>query len=108
MPNATPVRILARPLKTRVAEMSMLPVRESEIMSGRRVPRSPREPEISARGCARSVLRLCLWTSRRWDMRVDWAMVMSVLSGVGEVVVRDVLIHVRVIVSGILWLNVIF
>ena len=50
-----PVRMLARPEKTRVAGSDMAPALARAIRRGRRVPRSPREPEISERGDVRRV-----------------------------------------------------
>lgn len=48
-PKTTPVRMLAKPVKTRVEGRLMDDCRARAIMSGRRVPRSPRAPDISAR-----------------------------------------------------------
>jgi hypothetical protein len=59
MPNTTPVMILNRPENTRVAGRSIDPCSARAIMSGSSVPRSPRAPDISAAGLARSVRMLC-------------------------------------------------
>lgn len=59
-PKMTPVKILARPVKTRVEGSDMEPCKARAIMSGRRVPRSPRAPEISENGDDLRVSRLCL------------------------------------------------
>lgn len=52
------MRILARPEKTRVEEREMEEERVRAIVRGRRVPRSPKEPEISEKGEERRVVRL--------------------------------------------------
>lgn len=59
-PKAAPVAMLNRPEKTSVLGREMDPWRARAIMRGRRVPRSPRAPEISERGAWRTVRRLCL------------------------------------------------
>jgi hypothetical protein len=59
MPKTTPVMMLKRPVKTSVEARSIEPCIARAIMSGSRVPRSPRAPEISAAGDARSVRTLC-------------------------------------------------
>lgn len=59
MPKTAPVTMLKSPEKTRVDDRSIEPCRARAIMSGSRVPRSPRAPEISATGDSRSVRRLC-------------------------------------------------
>lgn len=58
MPKKTPVRIFQRPEKTRVVEREMELLTANAIISGSRVPRSPRDPEISARGDVCNVLTL--------------------------------------------------
>ncbi len=58
MPNTAPVTTLKRPEKTSVEDRSTEPCRARAIISGSRVPRSPRAPEISATGDSRSVRRL--------------------------------------------------
>jgi hypothetical protein len=62
MPNTAPVRTLHRPVKTRVEDREMEFWRERAIVMGRRVPRSPREPESSARGEERRVEIFWRWT----------------------------------------------
>jgi hypothetical protein len=58
MPNATPEYTFARPVKRSVEGNEMEPVRVRATIRGRRVPRSPREPESSGRGCERRVWTL--------------------------------------------------
>ena len=72
--------MFARPENTRVEEREMLLLRLSAIRMGRRVPRSPREPEISQRGERRRVERLCWWIRRRERAR-DLRWVFSVARG---------------------------
>jgi len=55
MPKIRPVRMLARPVKTRVEGRETDRVRVKASRRGRRVPRSPREPESSASGVLRIV-----------------------------------------------------
>ena len=50
MPKTRPVSMLARPLKTRVLDREMLRVWVRAMRMGRRVPMSPKEPDISVRG----------------------------------------------------------
>ncbi len=59
MPNTAPVTMLKTPENTRVDDRSMEPCSARAIISGSKVPRSPRAPEISAAGDSRSVRRLC-------------------------------------------------
>ncbi len=49
------------PEKTRVVESDIESWRASAIIKGRRVPRSPRDPEISAQGDLRNVDTLFDW-----------------------------------------------
>ena len=81
MPNITPVYMFARPENTRVEGREMELERVRAIRIGRRVPRSPREPEISERGEERMVRRLCWWirmmdlvVERRWVFKpvIGW------------------------------------
>lgn len=65
IPNAIPVNIFHRPENTRVVDSDIELLIAKAIISGRRVPRSPRAPEISVRGDVRKVLTLLRWTSRR-------------------------------------------
>lgn len=65
MPKVTPVIIFVRPENTKVAERDIDFVKVRAMSSGRRVPRSPREPESSARGFERRVLKLCALMRRR-------------------------------------------
>ena len=58
MPNATPVRTFQSPENTKVVESEIELLTARAIMSGRRVPRSPSDPEISDRGEARKVATL--------------------------------------------------
>ena len=51
MPNTMPVRMLAPPVKRRVEGREIDSVRARAVIRGRRVPKSPREPDISAKGC---------------------------------------------------------
>lgn len=64
IPKNTPVSIFHRPEKTRVVERDIELLTANAIISGRRVPRSPREPEISVRGEFRNVLTLLAWRFR--------------------------------------------
>jgi hypothetical protein len=57
--------MFAAPVKRRVEGSEMEFVRTSVVMSGRSVPRSPSEPDSSARGCDFSVSRLCCWVRRK-------------------------------------------
>ena len=50
MPKARPVSMLAKPLKTSVLEREMAPIWVRAMRMGRRVPMSPKEPDISVRG----------------------------------------------------------
>ena len=50
MPKARPVSMFARPLKTRVLEREMARVWVRAMRMGRRVPMSPKEPDISVKG----------------------------------------------------------
>jgi hypothetical protein len=58
IPNTTPVIRFHSPEKTRVVEREIESWIASAIINGRRVPKSPRDPEISARGDLRNVARL--------------------------------------------------
>jgi hypothetical protein len=55
MPKATPVRIFQSPEDTKVVESDIELFTARAIMSGRRVPRSPSDPEISDKGEFRKV-----------------------------------------------------
>lgn len=50
IPNATPVKTFAAPVKSKVDGSDIDPVKTSAVMRGRRVPKSPREPDNSERG----------------------------------------------------------
>lgn len=58
MPNAIPVIIFHRPEKTSVVDSEMELLIAKAIISGRRVPRSPSDPEISDSGERRKVATL--------------------------------------------------
>ena len=58
MPKATPVRMFHRPEKTKVVESEIELLTARAIMSGRSVPRSPNDPEISDNGELRRVATL--------------------------------------------------
>lgn len=62
MPKKSPVKILAMPEKTRVLDKEMVPFMDSAMAMGRKVPRSPSEPDISAMGCD---LRMCRFRAER-------------------------------------------
>lgn len=64
MPNKTPVTIFHRPEKTRVVERDIELFIASAIINGRRVPRSPSEPEISDKGDLQRVATLLAWCRR--------------------------------------------
>jgi hypothetical protein len=55
LPKVTPVTMFHKPENTRVVDSDMELFTASAIMSGRSVPRSPREPDISAKGDLRRV-----------------------------------------------------
>ena len=55
IPNAMPVSMLAAPVKSKVEGSDIEFVMTRAVISGSRVPRSPSEPENSARGCSLSV-----------------------------------------------------
>ena len=50
MPKTRPVRMLARPLKTSVLERETARIWVRAMRMGRRVPMSPKEPDISVKG----------------------------------------------------------
>jgi hypothetical protein len=58
IPKTTPVRIFHRPEKTKVVESDIELLTARAIMSGSRVPRSPKDPEISDKGELRKVATL--------------------------------------------------
>lgn len=64
IPKTNPVRMFHRPEKTRVLERDMEFCTARAIISGKRVPRSPRDPEISAMGEPLRVAKLLAW--KRW------------------------------------------
>jgi len=64
MAKRQPEAMLARPEKTRVAGTETARWRARAMKMGRRVPRSPKAPEISARGDVRKVCTL--W----WKLRL--------------------------------------
>lgn len=59
-----PVRMLARPVKTRVEGREMECVSVRDMRRGKRVPKSPRDPEISERGWERRARALWVWIWR--------------------------------------------
>lgn len=58
IPKNTPVSMFHRPENTRVVDREIELLIASVIMRGRRVPRSPNDPEISERGAFRKVATL--------------------------------------------------
>lgn len=64
-PNVMPVRIFAAPVNSSVEGRDIEFVRTKAVMSGRRVPRSPREPDSSGKGASLRVNKLCLLIRRR-------------------------------------------
>jgi hypothetical protein len=58
MPKATPVNIFQSPENTRVVDSDMELLTARAIISGRSVPRSPSDPEISDKGELRSTATL--------------------------------------------------
>ena len=72
--------IFARPENTRVEDREMLLLRLSAMSMGRRVPRSPKEPEISESGERRRVETLWWWIPRRERVK-DLRWVFSVARG---------------------------
>ncbi len=87
MPKARPVSMLASPLKTSVLEREMARIWVRAMRMGRRVPRSPKAPDISVNGWREKVSRLYRWVSRmvvrQWEpnerARVGWFVVDIVL-----------------------------
>jgi hypothetical protein len=63
-PNVTPVKMFAAPVNNNVDGNEIEFVMTSAVMSGSKVPRSPREPDSSASGCDLTVLKLWRWTCR--------------------------------------------
>ncbi len=61
MPNTIPVKMFHSPESTRLAEREIDPWTASAIINGRRVPKSPKDPEISATGDLRKVDELFAW-----------------------------------------------
>lgn len=59
MPKATPVSIFAVPVPSKVAGREMDLVITRAVISGRRVPRSPKDPDSSAIGSDLNVSTLC-------------------------------------------------
>lgn len=57
--------MLKMPVNTSVLPRSIEPCAARAIMSGRRVPRSPSDPEISAHGAVRRVAKLFRFTRRK-------------------------------------------
>ena len=57
-PKAIPVRMFHRPENTSVEDNVMEPLTARAIIIGRRVPRSPRDPEISESGDLRKLATL--------------------------------------------------
>lgn len=64
MPNAMPVKAFAAPVNKSVEGREMELVTTRAVISGSRVPRSPSDPETSAKGCDLSVCTLCMWLLR--------------------------------------------
>jgi len=64
LPKAIPVRTFHKPEKTNVVESEIELFTASAIINGRRVPRSPKEPDISAKGDLRRVETLLVWSWR--------------------------------------------
>jgi hypothetical protein len=64
LPKATPVNMFHKPENTSVVESDIESLTARAIMSGRSVPRSPREPDISDRGNFRKVETLLVWSWR--------------------------------------------
>lgn len=58
IPNITPVSMFHNPENTSVVDSEIELLTASAIISGSRVPKSPRDPEISAKGRAFSVATL--------------------------------------------------
>jgi hypothetical protein len=58
MPKATPVRMFQSPENTKVVESDIELLTARAIIKGRRVPRSPNDPEISDKGELRKVATL--------------------------------------------------
>lgn len=65
MPKNSPVRMLATPEKTRVLEREMVPFMDRAMAMGRKVPRSPSAPDISAVGCDLRIRRFRAEMSRK-------------------------------------------
>lgn len=69
MPKNNPVKILAIPEKTRVLEREIVPLMDRAMAMGRKVPRSPSEPDISAMGWDLRMCRFLAETSRKVLMK---------------------------------------
>lgn len=67
-PNATPVKMLAAPVNSNVDGKDIEFMSTRAVMIGRSVPRSPSEPDNSARGCDLIVSTLCRRTRRSRGM----------------------------------------
>jgi hypothetical protein len=67
-PNVMPVTIFAAPVNRSVEGRDIEFVRTKAVMSGSKVPRSPREPDSSASGASLKVEILCLLMLRRWGI----------------------------------------
>jgi hypothetical protein len=65
IPNAIPVTIFAAPVNSNVAGREIDLDMTRAVRMGSRVPRSPSDPENSARGSFLTVSTLCLWALRR-------------------------------------------
>lgn len=72
IPKAIPVNIFQRPEKTRVVERDIELLMARAIMRGRRVPRSPKDPDISAKGeCLNAATLFFDLAFKRWSTVVD-------------------------------------
>lgn len=74
MPKKTPVRMLARPVKTSVLGNDIEWDKVNAMRSGKRVPKSPSDPEISEMGWVLRVWMLCRLMDLMW-LRYDDAII---------------------------------
>ena len=79
MPKKMPVTMFHKPENTRVVDSDMELLTAKAIIRGRRVPRSPNDPDTSERGERRRVETLLAWKRRRWESAIA-----SVQSGNAE------------------------
>jgi hypothetical protein len=70
IPKTIPVIMFQNPEKTRVVDRLMELWTAKATIKGRRVPRSPSDPDISARGDLRRVETLLAWKRRMFNKAI--------------------------------------